>query len=92
MGREFAQDGIDRNDYAVLTVIGFYGPITPTDLATKLGLPPTTLSTSIRRLGAHVARRPHPTGGRTAARSGRRSPRTASWSGSTRPPIRSSRR
>jgi DNA-binding MarR family transcriptional regulator len=61
MAREFAEVGIDRNDYAVLTVIGAYEPITPTDLALKLGLPPTTLSTSIRRLGGHVARRPHAT-------------------------------
>ena len=61
MAREFDRDGVDRNDYAVLTVIGAYGPITPTDLATKLGLPPTTLSASIRRLGDHVARSPHPT-------------------------------
>jgi DNA-binding MarR family transcriptional regulator len=60
MAREFAEAGIDRNDYAVLSVIGAYGPITPTDLATKLGLPPTTLSTSIRRLGDDVARKPHP--------------------------------
>lgn len=61
MAREFAEAGVDRNDYAVLTVIGAYGPITPTDLATKLGLPPTTLSTSIGRLGDDVARKPHPT-------------------------------
>ncbi|MGZ8782779.1 MAG: MarR family winged helix-turn-helix transcriptional regulator [Gaiellaceae bacterium] len=61
LGRELAEARIDRNDYAVLTVIGAYGPITPTDLATKLGLPPTTLSTSIRRLGDQVARTPHPT-------------------------------
>ena len=61
MAREFDREGVDRNDYAVLTVIGAYGPITPTDLAAKLGLPPTTLSASIRRLGNHVARSPHPT-------------------------------
>ena len=61
MAREFARDGIDRNDYAVLTVIGAYGPITPTEVANTLGVPPTTLSASIRRLGADVARLPHPT-------------------------------
>lgn len=61
MAREFDREGIDRNDYAVLTVIGAYGPITPTELAAKLGLAPTTLSASIRRLGDHVARSPHPT-------------------------------
>jgi DNA-binding MarR family transcriptional regulator len=60
MAREFAREGIDRNDYAVLTVIGAYGPITPTELAAKLGLPPTTLSATIRRLGGDVARTPHP--------------------------------
>ena len=60
MAREFASEGIDRNDYAVLTVIGAYGPITPTELASILGVPPTTLSASIRRLGADVARTPHP--------------------------------
>ena len=60
MAREFEREGVDRNDYAVLTVIGAYGPITPTELASKLGLPPTTLSSSIRRLGKQVARRPHP--------------------------------
>ena len=60
MAREFAGEGIDRNDYAVLTVIGAYGPITPTELASILGVPPTTLSASIRRLGADVARTPHP--------------------------------
>ena len=61
MAREFDREGIDRNDYAVLTVIGAYGPITPTELAAKLGLAPTTLSASIRRLGDHVARSPNPT-------------------------------
>ena len=61
MAREFDREGVDRNDYAVLTVIGAYGPITPTELAAKLGLPPTTLSASIRRLGDDVARSPHPT-------------------------------
>jgi len=65
MSREFAREGVDRNDFAVLTVVGAYGPITPTELATKLGLPPTTLSATIRRLGADVARRPHPTDGRS---------------------------
>ncbi len=58
--REFASEGIDRNDYAVLTVIGAYGPVTPTELANILGVPPTTLSASIRRLGVDVARTPHP--------------------------------
>ena len=60
MAREFGREGIDRTDFAVLTVIDAYGPITPTELATKLGLPPTTLSAIIRRLGADVARTPHP--------------------------------
>ena len=60
MAREFGREGIDRTDFAVLTVIDAYSPITPTELATKLGLPPTTLSAIIRRLGADVARTPHP--------------------------------
>jgi DNA-binding MarR family transcriptional regulator len=65
LGREFARDGVDRSSYAVLTTIGAYGPATPTELATLLGMPLTTLSAAVAKLGPLVERSPHPTDGRS---------------------------
>jgi DNA-binding MarR family transcriptional regulator len=53
--------------FAVLSVIGALGPITPTELARRLGMAPTTVSTWLARLesdGAAV-RRANPDDGRS---------------------------
>jgi DNA-binding MarR family transcriptional regulator len=39
-----AGTGITQDEYAVLGLISLLGPIAPTDLAVRLGLPPTTIS------------------------------------------------
>jgi DNA-binding MarR family transcriptional regulator len=60
--REMAGSGIEPARFGVQSVIGALGPITPTALADRLGMPPTTLSTWIRRLEAagSVRRSPNP--------------------------------
>jgi DNA-binding MarR family transcriptional regulator len=54
--------------FAVQSMIGALGPITPTELARRVGLAPTTISSWLSRLEGEgaVRRRPTPT---TAARS-----------------------
>jgi len=50
------------NDFAVQSAIRAFQPITPTKLATLLGMPPTTLSSHLRRLEARrqIKRRRNP--------------------------------
>jgi DNA-binding MarR family transcriptional regulator len=66
--REFARDALPLEDYAALSSIGAFGPITLTELATMLGTPLTTMSDTARRLEGrgHVGRRPNPIDGRSA--------------------------
>ncbi|HKH32329.1 MAG TPA: MarR family winged helix-turn-helix transcriptional regulator [Gaiellaceae bacterium] len=66
--REFARDALPLDDYAALSAIGAFGPITLTELATMLGTPLTTMSDTARRLERRrqVARRPNPVDGRSA--------------------------
>ena len=53
--------------FALLSVIGALGPITPSDLARRLGMAPTTVSTWLARLEADgsARRRPNPGDGRS---------------------------
>ncbi len=53
--------------FAVLSVIGAVGPLTPGQLARRLGMPPTTVSTWLARLERDgvTARRPNPDDGRS---------------------------
>jgi DNA-binding MarR family transcriptional regulator len=61
------REKVEPNGFAVASAIRAFQPITPTDLANLLGMPPTTLSTYLRRLEGrrHVKRRPNPDDGRS---------------------------
>jgi DNA-binding MarR family transcriptional regulator len=62
------RERLNPNGFAVASAIRAYQPITPTELANLLGMPPTTLSTYLRRLEArrHIRRRPNPEDGRSS--------------------------
>jgi DNA-binding MarR family transcriptional regulator len=62
------RDKLNPNGFAVASAIRACQPITPTELANLLGMPPTTLSSYLRRLEArrHVKRRPNPDDGRSS--------------------------
>jgi DNA-binding MarR family transcriptional regulator len=59
---------LSPNDFAVQSAIRAFQPITPTRLAALLGMPPTTLSSYLRRLEVRrqIRRRPNPEDGRSA--------------------------
>ena len=63
-----ASSRLSPNDFAVQSAIRAFQPITPTRLAALLGMPPTTLSSYLRRLEARrqIRRRPNPDDGRSA--------------------------
>ena len=65
--RELAADGVEADRYGMLSLIGAYGPLRLTEVASSLGLPLTTASDSVRRLEArgHVRRTPNPDDGRS---------------------------
>ena len=65
--RELAADGVDSTHYGTLSLIGAYGPLRLTEIASSLGMPLTTASDVVRRLEArgHVRRRPNPDDGRS---------------------------
>ncbi len=67
LGRELAAEGVPRELYGLLTEIAVSGPLTPTELAGRVGLPPTTLYDYAQRLvdRGHVARLEHPRDGRS---------------------------
>jgi DNA-binding MarR family transcriptional regulator len=58
---------LNPNDFAVASAIRAFQPVTPTRLATLLGMRPTTLSSYLRRLEARrqIKRRPNPEDGRS---------------------------
>jgi DNA-binding MarR family transcriptional regulator len=66
--RGMARSHLSPNDFAVQSAIRAFQPITPTRLAALLGMPPTTLSSYLRRLEARrqITRRPNPDDGRSA--------------------------
>jgi DNA-binding MarR family transcriptional regulator len=65
--REFARDGLKTDDYAALSSVGAFGPITLTELASMLGAPLTTMSHAFRRLEGRdqVRRAANPADGRS---------------------------
>jgi DNA-binding MarR family transcriptional regulator len=67
LGRAMVDLKLNPNDFAVQSAIRAFGPITPTRLSAVLGMPPTTLSSYIRRLEARrqIRRRPNPEDGRS---------------------------
>jgi DNA-binding MarR family transcriptional regulator len=62
------REKLNPNGFAVASAVRAFQPITPTELANLLGMPPTTLSTYLRRLEArrHVKRLPNPDDGRSS--------------------------
>ena len=67
LARNLAEDGIDSSFYGTLSVIGVWGPLTPSDVAEKTGTPLTTVSDRLRRMVAagDVERVAHPDDGRS---------------------------
>jgi DNA-binding MarR family transcriptional regulator len=67
LGRAMADMKLNANDFAVQSAIRAFQPVTPTHLAALLGMPPTTLSSYLRRLEARrqIRRRPNPDDGRS---------------------------
>jgi len=67
VARELARDGVTARDYALLSAIGAFGPLTLTDVAETLGMPLTTASDAVTRLVARGAacRLPNPADGRS---------------------------
>jgi DNA-binding MarR family transcriptional regulator len=65
--RELAADGVEADRYGMLSLIGAFGPLRLTEIASSLGLALTTASDSVRRLEArgHVRRTPNPDDGRS---------------------------
>ena len=65
--RAFASHGLDRSDFGLVSAIGVWGPITPTALSLRIGMPPTTLSSALGRLDrrGYVRRLPNPSDGRS---------------------------
>jgi len=68
LGRAMAELKLNPNDFGVASAIRAYQPVTPTRLATLLGMPPTTLSSYLRRLEERrqIRRRPNPEDGRSS--------------------------
>ena len=67
LGRAMVDLKLNPNDFAVQSAIRAFQPITPTRLSALLGMPPTTLSSYLRRLEARrqIRRRPNPEDGRS---------------------------
>ena len=68
LGRAMVDRKLNPNDFAVTSAIRAFQPVTPTRLAAVLGMPPTTLSSYLRRLEARrqIRRRPNPEDGRSS--------------------------
>ena len=68
LGRAMVDRKLNPNDFAVTSAIRAFQPVTPTRLAALLGMPPTTLSSYLRRLEARrqIRRRPNPADGRSS--------------------------
>ena len=67
LARNLAAEGVDSAFYGTLSVIGVWGPLTPSDVADKTGTPLTTVSDRLRRMVADgdVERVAHPADGRS---------------------------
>jgi DNA-binding MarR family transcriptional regulator len=68
LGRAMIGLKVQPNDFAVLSAIRAFQPITPSRLAALLGMPPTTLSSYLRRLQTRrlVRRKSNPEDGRSS--------------------------
>jgi DNA-binding MarR family transcriptional regulator len=50
LDRNLALEGVDTDFYGTLSVIGAFGPLTPSELAERVGAPLTTVSDRLRRI------------------------------------------
>jgi DNA-binding MarR family transcriptional regulator len=68
LGRAMVDLKLNPNDFAVQSAIRAFQPVTPTRLSALLGMPPTTLSSYLRRLEERrqIRRRPNPEDGRSS--------------------------
>ena len=67
MERTFEARGAAVEDFGLYSAIGVWGPLTPTELAGRVGMRPTTLSSALRRIEdrGHVRRTANPADGRS---------------------------
>jgi DNA-binding MarR family transcriptional regulator len=67
LGRAIEGSGLTTAEFGVLSAIGVWGPLSPGELAQRVGMPPTTLSDYVSRFTRRrlVKRRPHPQDGRS---------------------------
>jgi DNA-binding MarR family transcriptional regulator len=67
MARAVEGTGISADDYAVLGVVGAFGPIAPSDVSARLGVPRTSMSRYMARFvdDGLVRRRVNPDDGRS---------------------------
>jgi DNA-binding MarR family transcriptional regulator len=79
LGDAMADAGLTPDEYAVYSVLVDRGPTTPSQLASAVGMPPTTMTHYVRAMldRRHVQRRPHPDDGRSVLLALTRSGRTA---------------
>lgn len=65
--RNLAADGVTTGFYGTLSVLGVWGPLTPSEVAERTGTPLTTVSDRLRRMVADgdVERVAHPEDGRS---------------------------
>ncbi len=62
LGRAIEGSGLTTSEFGVLSAIGVWGPLSPTELAQRTGMPPTTLSDYVARFVERklVTRSPNP--------------------------------
>jgi DNA-binding MarR family transcriptional regulator len=67
LDRHLETTGASSNDFGLLSALGVWGPITPTELAARIGMAPTTLSSALARASGRgfVRRLPNPDDGRS---------------------------
>jgi DNA-binding MarR family transcriptional regulator len=67
LAQNLEADGIDSDFYGTLSVIGAFGPLTPSEVAERTGAPLTTVSDRVRRMveDRDVERVPNPADGRS---------------------------
>jgi len=67
LAREIRGSGLTTSEFGVLSAIGVWGPLSPTDLAQRVGMPATTLSDYVSRFTSRrlVKRTRHPADGRS---------------------------
>ena len=67
LGQTMRGAALRPGEFAVYSALRLEQPVTPTRLAAVLGMPPTTLSSALRRMSdsGHLRRLPNPTDGRS---------------------------